>query len=150
MERFKRVLKGVQGRDASRRRAELARIHLLAKQLGLEDDVYREVLRRVAGVASAADLDAAGRRAVIAHFHGKLGGKPVHRAGAPRTIDDRPMLRKIEALLADAERPWRYAEAIAQRICHVDRLEFCSDADLRAVIAALVTDARRHPQGPTR
>lgn len=145
--KIKSQLKDIGGYAETARRADLAKIHVLAKNLGLDRDLYRDVVRMVTGADSAADLDAAGRRKLIAHFKARAGSRPTHHAGAPRTIDQRPMLRKIEALLADAKRPWAYAEAVAQRICRRERLEFCSDGDLRAVIAALATDAKRHPRG---
>lgn len=146
MARFDNGFIGCQRGGDGRRRADLAKIHVLAKQAGLDQDLYRDMLRAQFRVASAGLLDADGRRRLIAYLRRAAGARPVHHAGAPRTIDQRPMLRKIEALLADAHRPWAYAEAVARRICRVERLEFCSASDLRAVIAALVTDAKRHPR----
>lgn len=138
---------GMRHRGPDRRGAELAKIHVLAKQAGLDRETYEAMLGSVAGVTSARDLDGAGRRQVIVHLMRTLGIQRTHHAGAPRTIDERPMLRRIEALLADAGRPWAYAEAVARRVAKRERLEFCSDGDLRAVIAALATDAKRHPRG---
>lgn len=126
------------------RRAELAKIHLQAKELGLDTDTYRDVLHMVAGVASAADLDAAGRQRVIRHFNTKLG-RPGRAPApdAPHNLDTKPMLAKIGALLADGAKSWNYAEALARRICHRERLAFCSDAELRKIIAALSYDQQR-------
>jgi len=54
------------------RRAQLAKIHIGAKQLGLIDgedrDTYEAMLYSVARVRSAADLDSAGRQRVISHL----------------------------------------------------------------------------------
>lgn len=137
-------LKGVRRGVDRYRRAELAKIHLQAKELGLDTDTYRDVLHMVAGVDSAADLDAAGRQRVIRHFNTKLGRPDQARAAdAPHNLDTKPMLAKIGALLADGDRPWTYAEALARRICHRERLAFCSDAELRKIIAALSYDQQR-------
>lgn len=139
-----------------RRKSELASIHIEAKKLGLirigDDGAYRDMLFTVARVRTARDLDADGRRRVLDHLAAL--GAPAHRggrhhAGAPRNIDsaDRgPMWHKIEAYLAEAKRPWSYVRAVGARMFHEDQfvLEFASPAQLRALIAALETDARRH------
>ena len=53
--------------DDSRKR-ELAQIHIARSDLHLQEDEYRQLLRDVTGKASSADLDAAGRAKLIAHF----------------------------------------------------------------------------------
>lgn len=132
---------------------DLAAIHVSAKQLGMTRDVYESVLQRVAGVRSAADLDAGGRRKVLAEL-GRLGAdrRPVRtRRGTarpgqypdrPANIEREPMLRKIEALLTELAAPWSYADAIARQMFRVEKVAWLRRSDqLRAVIAAL--DARR-------
>ena len=47
------------------RRNDLAKIHIAKKTLGLSEGDYRTLLGRTAGVGSAADLDADGRRRVL-------------------------------------------------------------------------------------
>lgn len=136
--------------QADPRNAELAKIHIAKKALALDDDAYRQILWTVARVRSARDLDHAGRQRLLEHFKA-CGWRPTRRArrhhpGAPHNIEseDRgPQMRKIEALLADAGRPWSYADAIAKRMFHVDQLTFCDSRQLRAVIAALSRDQQR-------
>jgi len=57
------------------RRKDLAMIHLAKKDLGLDDDLYRSVLQELCGVESSADLDALGRRKLIAYFREKGWGR---------------------------------------------------------------------------
>lgn len=57
------------------------------------------------------------------------------------------MLGKVAALLADAQRPWNYAHAIAKRVAKVDRVEWCDGVGLHKVVTALVMDARRRTHG---
>jgi phage gp16-like protein len=124
----------------TRRQRELGRIHILKKELGLNDETYHHMLWAVARVESSADLDAFGRKRVIGHLSARLtprGKRP------PRTLDQRPLLKKIEAQLADAGRPWSYALSLARRIAHKDALELCSDAELGKIVAALAIDAKR-------
>lgn len=47
---------------------QLSVIHLAKKQLGLDDDTYRAVLKTHGGVESSKDLDAAGFEAVMRYF----------------------------------------------------------------------------------
>lgn len=131
------------------RRRELAKIHIGAKELGMDDDAYRDMLFTVARVRSAADLDAAGRHEVLDHLKA-CGFKPKRGKrtypGRPHNLqsDARgPQLGKIEALLADASRPWAYADGIAKKMFHVDRVTFCKAEQLGKIIAALIYDAKR-------
>lgn len=84
-------------RTADTRTAQLAAIHVAKRDLGLDDEEYRDILFTVARVRSASDLDAAGRAMVLDHFRsrGALGGKAQKRDYAD------PMLAKLRALWAD-------------------------------------------------
>jgi len=129
----------------AKRRAELGKIHIARKQLNLDEDTYRAMLFTVARVRSARDLDEGGRRKVLEHLRAR--GFRSKRAGRPHNIDSKdrgPQLKKIEALLSEAKRPWSYADGIAQQMFHVDRVALCAPAQLRSLIAALVKDAARH------
>jgi phage gp16-like protein len=69
--------------------------------------------------------------------------------GRPNNMDDVDkgrLLKKIEALLAEAGRPWKYAHSMAKRISkdHTDRVQWCDAHDLHKIVAALMYDAKRH------
>ncbi|RPJ02797.1 MAG: DUF1018 domain-containing protein [Candidatus Aminicenantes bacterium] len=49
-------------------RKKLALIHIVKKELGISDEDYRCVLKRIAGVESAKDLDEAGFRKMMRFF----------------------------------------------------------------------------------
>lgn len=49
-------------------RKKLALVHVVKKELGLSDADYRCILKRVAGVESARDLDGAGFRRLMRYF----------------------------------------------------------------------------------
>ena len=129
------------------RRRELAMIHCAKKELGLDDDLYRCVLKQVCGAESAADLDVANRRKLLAYFRGKGWGKRKY-AGRPHNLaldDDRgKTLRRIEAMLAEAKRPWSYADSMAKRMFKVDRIAWCTMEQLNKVAIAMLYDAKRH------
>lgn len=48
--------------------SQLALIHLAKKQLGMDEDAYRQMLRSVAGASSAAELDSDGLDRVMEHL----------------------------------------------------------------------------------
>jgi len=142
-----------QGDD--QRKRELARIHLAAKELGMDTrdkdprSDYRRMLWTVARVHSSSDLDAHGRRAVIAHLAacGAKPKRPKRGRSRPHNIDSEgrgPLLRRIEALLSEAGRPWSYADGIARRMFGRERVELCGDDELHRIVGAMMIDARRH------
>lgn len=129
------------------RQANLAKIHIAKKALGLDDDTYRALLARVAGVTSAKDLNPRQVSAVLAEFQ-RLGwqppAKPTSRPAPNPASDRKKLIGKIEAQLATAGRPWAYADAMCSRMFKVERVEWCDSDQLQRLVAALVYDARRH------
>ena len=132
---------------------DLARIHILKNDLGLDDDQYRVVLWTVARAESSKDLDTHGRRKVIEHLqsHVAARNKAKPYPARPNNVDakKRKELTKIEALLTDAGKPWSYAEGIMRRITYgrKQRLEFCSEGELAAIIGALERNAIKRLHG---
>ena len=122
------------------RAAELAKIHIAKKQLGLDDDTYREMLKGVTGKTSAAELTACERADVLAHL--KSAGFAGKRKGRPNSAmaggDSRAkQLGKIEALLTIGNKSWAYANGIAKRICKVHKMAWVKTRDLYKIITAL-------------
>ncbi|KHS06582.1 hypothetical protein RM61_15040 [Xanthomonas phaseoli pv. phaseoli] len=133
----------------STRKTQLAKIHLAAKQKGLDEATYRALLVRITGKDSAAKMTTQERALVIAEFV-RLGFKDVQRTGRkrqwpgqPKNLDEVPMLRKVQALLADAKRPWAYAHNTAKQMYGIDRVEFLNQDQLHRLVAALQVDANR-------
>lgn len=131
------------------RRIQLGRIHQAQKALGLDDATYRALLERVTGKASSAQMTPEERNAVLREF-ARLGFKKADAGerkavfrGRPKNVREVPMLRKVEALLADAKRPWSYAHETARRMFHVNRVEWLNDHDLHKLVSALQIDANR-------
>lgn len=133
------------------RNGQMAKIHIAKAQLGMDDEEYRALLGRVAGVSSAKDLNPRQIGAVLAAFE-KLGWQPKAptKQGRKRPnvkTSRQRMLSKIEAQLAAAGRPWAYADAMALRMCRVERVEWCDETQLQKLIVALNYDAERHGRG---
>lgn len=128
--------------------SSLAKIHIAKTQLGLDDDTYRAILARVAGVRSAKDLSPRQIGAVIAEFE-RLGwvpktAKKTSRAKPKPAVDRSKLVSKIEAFLTEAGRPWEYADGMARKMFKVERVEWCDCDQLRRLVAALTYDAKRH------
>lgn len=127
---------------SKRRTQELALIHAGAKALGIDRETYERMLFTVARVMSAAELDEHGRKRVIEHLR-TLGFGGGRNQGAPHNLKQNPLLRKIGALLAHGKKPWRYADAMAKRMCNKERVAFCDDSELLKLVQALQIDANR-------
>ena len=142
--------------DPGTRNRELAQIHIARDQLGMAEDSYRDILFTVARVRSAADLDWAGRKAVLDHFKacgwkasapkaGKENGKrPNEWAFVDRSgVERQPLLRKIIMLARAAGYGRRYVDGIAAKMFNIERLEFCAPDQLYRIVTALEFDRRR-------
>jgi phage gp16-like protein len=97
------AIAGNSSRTENRRKAELAKIHLAKKRLGLDDETYRAIVARVCGgKTSAGDLDESERGKLLDEFK-RFG---FIEAGSYTTsiadFDDRePQARLIRCLWAD-------------------------------------------------
>jgi phage gp16-like protein len=81
------------------KKADLAKIHIAKKDLGLDDETYRAVLFTVARVHSSADLDHAGRAAVLAHFKARgWQSKPAAKSKQNIKLSDEPQHKMIRGL----------------------------------------------------
>ncbi|EMQ6642038.1 regulatory protein GemA [Pseudomonas aeruginosa] len=122
------------------------KIQIARRQLGLDDDTYRAVLKRTVGVESSKDLTPRQIGRVLVEME-RLGFKATASKGRdkPKPAAERAKLvGKIEAQLAEAGRPWEYADSLAARMYKVERLEWCDSKQLGGIITALVKDAERH------
>jgi len=132
------------------RNQNLAKIHIAKAALGMDDDSYRAMLCRVAGVRSAKDLAPRQVDLVLVELE-RLGWQPPQKpAGraAPKVAQNRETVKsKIAALLTQAQRPWEYADGVALRMFKVQRLEWLDDQQLYKVMQALAMDAARKQRG---
>lgn len=126
------------------RNADLAAIHCAKKDLNLADPDYRLLLSERYGVMSAAALKPAERLDLLAEFDRQRQAKGIKpRPGKPGQPKLSKQRWRINKLLEEAGRGEEYGHALAQRICKVDRLEFCRPDALGKIIAALEYDKKR-------
>ena len=138
------------------RRAMLAKVHLGAKQLGLSDDARRDLMFRVTGRRSAADMTMNQLDHVLSEYR-RLGWKPEQRqaaqsrpAGRRAPPADHPVARKARALwlglhrLEAIQNPSEQAlEAFAKRQVGCDAMRFMDQAQGFKLIEALKRMAGR-------
>lgn len=130
-------------------RSTLSKIHVARQQLNLDDDAYRGLLARVAGVRSAKDLTDHQAGAVLREFE-RLGFKPraPRNAGKPRNFSTArampAMITKVEALLADMGLAWAYADGIADQMFGIKKCAWVREpGQLKAIIAALAVEQEK-------
>lgn len=122
----------------------LAAIHIGKKTLGLDDDVYRDMLENLTGKRSAKDLNLNQLHDVVKHLD-SLGFKNQKDFGNKPKVSKpkQAKLNKIEALLAEKGLHWNYAIGIAKKMFTKEALEFCTSLQLTAIIAALEKQKKR-------
>jgi len=124
-------------------------IHVALKRLGMEDDDYRSLLLRVAGVTSSAELDGEGFGALMDEFR-RLGFESTaHRAsfgersGRMATAGQVARIRRLWAASGyDNGDPRKLDAWIAKRF-GVASLRFLDFERVNKVIAALTAMAAR-------
>lgn len=129
------------------RRADLARIHVLRKELGWDEELYRDVLATVCGgIRSSAELDITGRQRLIEHMEAckarAQGKAPKPAAAARKPLS--PTSRKLWSLwmqAADAglvtSRRMAALNGWVQRQTGVSHVEFLNDAQAALAIESL-------------
>ena len=119
----------------------LSKIHIAKQQLAMDDDIYRGLLARVAGVRSAKELNERQAGAVLREFE-RLGFKPLpskRTKGKPHNFNQLPNeIAKIEAQLADLKLSWSYADSIAKQMFGIPKVAWLKKPEqFQAVLAAL-------------
>lgn len=109
------------------RRADLAKIHIARKDLRLDEETYRTIIRNVGGArsGSSSDLTATGRAKILAHFESK-GWKP------KRTGQRRPAGSKAAGMATD--RQIRMIRGLWIRLADAGAVKARDEAGLRAWI----------------
>lgn len=134
------------------RNTDLAKIHLAKKQLGMDDVMYREIIKAVgrAPSGSSKDLDHAGRQRILDHFRacgfkplaGSGGQAPTKRPGRPTPAADAlPLVRRIRAqCISLGGKDDTYVDGLVKQMLGADAPQFyewCQVRDLYKISQAL-------------
>ena len=130
--------------QAAHRKNLLKVIHTGRRALAMQEDDYRALLARTVGKNSAADCTLPELKGVIDALR-RLGFTPARgRAARPRVApENRVILDKIGAILADKQLPWAYAHGMAKRMFERERVEWLRPPELYKLMQALAVYQRR-------
>jgi len=132
------------------RQRQLAAIHLAKRDLGLDEENYRRVLRNATGLESAGEMTDEQRGKVLSEmrrrgFHASSArAEPRSLGRRPHNFETNPQYSKIEALLHETGKGWGYAAGIGSKMFGKAWIEMCSAAELRGIITALEKYRSRH------
>lgn len=127
------------------RNNDLALIHIAKKDLGLDDDAYRDMLWTVARVRSSAELDFSGRIKVLEHLKSR-GFKPKQAAKAKQKapLSNEPQHKMIRGLWLELHAVGTVLDPSEQAISRfiknqtkIDRIEWLSTSQASQVIERL-------------
>jgi phage gp16-like protein len=128
------------------RRAAIAKVKIAQKELGLDDDTYRDVLEAVTGKRSAADCTDAQLARVLEHF----ASKGFKAKSSTKGAADHPAAKKARALWislhqlgAVRDPSERALEAFARRQLGCARLQWADQGLTYKLIEALKAMAER-------
>ncbi|AYW91677.1 gp16 family protein [Yersinia pseudotuberculosis] len=121
-------------------------IHVGKSALAWDDETYRDVIYRLTGKTSSAKCSIEQQERIVAYMraHG-FEPKPAPKRGRRPSVpaSKKTILSKIEALLTDANRPWSYAESMAQHMFQVRYVDWLPLDKLTKLMQALIIDAKR-------
>lgn len=124
----------------------MAKIHIAKKDLGLDDDTYRDVLWRVTGKRSCKDMTIAQLQDVVKDMEAsgfKPKSAPKH-GKKPSVVSKRePLMGKIHAMLTDMGLHWNYAHGMADSMFKIKRLQWLNDSQLYKLTQALSVHQQR-------
>ncbi|MBN3237690.1 regulatory protein GemA [Pectobacterium versatile] len=113
--------------------------------LGWDDATYRSVLARLTGKSSSTLCTITELEKVKEYMHQQGWPRKAKSHGRKPSVpaSKKTVLGKIEALLADAGRPWKYAETMAQQMFGVRYIDWLDIQQLTKLMQALIIDAKR-------
>jgi len=126
---------------------QITLIHVAKSKIGMTEEDYREMLHTRFGVNSSRELKQDQWDEIYSHFK-NCGFVPHHKSAKKSGMHKRPacdkasLTSKVEALLADMDLSWAYADELAKRICKVEKFSFVPRDDIYKIITAL----RKHQE----
>lgn len=123
------------------REREIRLIHVAKRELGLDNDTYRDMLFALARVRSSSDLDWTGRKKVLDHM--KASGFKVRNSPANKNAKDgeyrkvRALWKELHAIGAVEHDTDDAVRAYVKRMTKIDDFKFLNGWQTRSVIESL-------------
>ncbi|MDQ5987995.1 MAG: hypothetical protein CSYNP_03748 [Syntrophus sp. SKADARSKE-3] len=126
---------------------EIQIIHIAKSQLMMNDEEYRKLLKSF-GVSTSKDLSTSQYGALLLKFQAEgfiLTSKKKEPYGNYMNLpwDKKPLMKKIEALLATMKLSGMYADGIAKHMFKIDSVSWCTPVQLHKIVAALEYKKRK-------
>lgn len=125
------------------RKGLLAKVHIAKKDLGLQDEEYREIMDVRYGHESAGELNLPQLEDLVEYFK-HLGFQPSRRRqgyggqGQRAKLQTEALRERAWAIAAELENGEKRLQGLVAKICGVDRIEWCHDVSkLKRLVAAL-------------
>jgi len=130
--------------------AAIAKIHIAKKELALDNETYRSILKRVTGSVSSKGMTAKQHADVLAEFN-RLGWKvKTAPSSRYRKAHPNPLIRKVWAMGKELDRrsywdlPWKKATvAFVRKETGVDDPDWLDNVQASKVVEALKAISRR-------
>ncbi len=132
-------------RNNNARKAMLAKVHIAKKELGMDEDTYRDFLEKHTGKRSASKLNYYQLQNVLNAMQ-KSGFKPKQKVKGrrPSVAEQRKaLLSKLEAMLTDMNLNWNYATAMCRRMFDVMYIDWLDNDKLYKLVQALAVYQRK-------
>lgn len=131
--------------QSNTRKKMIAKIHIAQSQLGLDDDIYRDLLENTTGCRSCSEMTNEQLEKVLKTLKTKgfqdnyhnVGRMPVHFA------EHRPMMNKLAVLLKETGKTWDYAHATANNMFGKEKVNLLNGDELHKLVSALQIYANR-------
>lgn len=127
------------GTEESRKARQRAAIATRCRALGLDDEARHALNKRVTGLESSRQMSLKQLINVMSALD-DLGAPSGPRYARAQKAGAKMVYREVDvigALLTDQRLPWAYADGIARQMYGIERVEWCDQAQLKGVLAAL-------------
>ncbi|MBW1666874.1 MAG: DUF1018 domain-containing protein [Deltaproteobacteria bacterium] len=115
----------------------LAKVHIAKKELGIDEGLYRMILREEFGVETAAALMLSELESLVKRFESKGWQSKTANTGCTRAQIDALKERVGQEVLHSDLTPARF-RGLVRKVCRVDDLRFCNDPDrLKRLLAVI-------------
>ena len=137
--------------QAQTRKQMIQKIHIGKAELKMDHECYVRFLLETVDKHSCSVMTDAELMQVLQAMKAKgfvikskKHGKRPDVGKAKENLTRANYLSKIEAFLTDNQKPWQYAHAICKKAFGIDRLQWCTEEQLRKVVQMLAVSAKRH------
>lgn len=142
-----------QDKFKQQRNGLLAKIHIAKKELGIDDDTYREMLKgKPWCVKSAGDLTFQGLEALVRHFNAlgwekRPGARDRGSETGNKESQAEALRERVMEVAAQMKHGEKRANGLCKTICRVERLEWCRDVGKLKRMLVIMEKIRAEEKG---